>query len=88
MRSQKESIEVKVCDEVLEVSQSCLGLIAISSVVWDAGLLMVDFLSEICTSDSTCLSTDSFCNAEIAGVIHNDFKLGRTLDLGCGTGSV
>ena len=45
----------------MEIAQSPLGMMAISGVVWDCGLLMVDYL-------------------------HTQQELGRTLDLGCGTG--
>jgi predicted nicotinamide N-methyase len=44
LRAQEDEVEVKIGDRVIRLSQSSLGLAAISSCVWDCGLAMVDYL--------------------------------------------
>lgn len=64
VESQKESVVVQIRGHgAVEIAQSPLGMMAISGVVWDCGLLMVDYLHT-----------------------QQHAPLGRTLDLGCGTG--
>ena len=90
MRSLKEEILIKL-DENTELclKQSNMGLIAISSVVWDAGILMVDFLNTLyqTTNDQNVLQDLLFTqwppfkrNEEVQN------KLGNVLELGAGTG--
>jgi predicted nicotinamide N-methyase len=66
MRTLQTSIGVKYGDDELQFHQEGMGMMAISGVVWDAGLLMVDFLWQLSR--------------------HKDGNLGKTLDIGCGTG--
>ena len=55
--------EVSIC-------QSSLGVLGISTVVWDAGLYLIDFL----------IHEQNLFN------MNKDYSLGRVLDIGCGTG--
>jgi predicted nicotinamide N-methyase len=65
VRTLQTSVGVKYGDDELQFHQEGMGMMAISGVVWDAGLLMVDFLYQW-TRQRTLL--------------------GKTLDIGCGTG--
>lgn len=58
-----------ICNDVIRVNiyQSSVGVIGISTVVWDAGLYLIDFL----------IHEQS---------VIKDYRLGRVLDIGCGTG--
>ena len=80
MRAQKESVSLKITlnNELVDVTmyQSSMGLMAISGVIWDCGLLMVDFLTQQCHKKNT--SQDS--------KYHISKPLGNVLELGCGTG--
>ena len=74
LRTLKDSISISIrLDDSstldLEISQVSMGPMAISSVVWDAGLYLVDFLES---------------NAHIDLV--DRIELGKTLELGTGTG--
>lgn len=44
LRAQQDSITFIINEKEIILSQSSLGVVAISGVVWDAGLLMADFL--------------------------------------------
>ena len=44
VRSQQEQLTINVREQVITVSQSTMGLTAIPGVVWDAALLMIDYL--------------------------------------------
>ena len=45
IRSQKEYVSIKIGDvDEIMLNQTSMGLMAISGVVWDAGLLLVDYL--------------------------------------------
>lgn len=67
---------------VLILEQSGLGVLGISTVVWDSGLLMVDYL----ISRKGRENRDSSCSHSIPSVSNS--SLGTCLDLGCGTGVV
>jgi len=54
----------------VSINQTSMGLLGISSVVWDAGLYLIDFL----------IHEYNYMN------VNNCNKLGRVLDIGCGTG--
>lgn len=51
VRTLQENVEIDINGHKLLIGQSSLGMMAISSVVWDCGMLMVDFLC-------SCYSTD------------------------------
>ena len=70
VRTLQPTISVNYGDKELHFHQESMGLMAISGVVWDAGLLMVDYLCELHRHRHSC--TESV--------------LGRVLDIGCGTG--
>ena len=81
MRAQKESVAIKIPagDGTLvdiAMHQSSMGLMAISGVIWDCGLLMIDFLSQQCLIESTPQDSKH----------HVCKPLGTVLELGCGTG--
>lgn len=63
----------------LFLQQDCMGLLAISGVIWDAGLLLVDFLVDYQLCPSKYLSSPTCCPA---------ISMDKCLDLGCGTGVV
>jgi predicted nicotinamide N-methyase len=47
IRAQQEHVELNINgDKLFVLNQSSIGLMAISGVVWDAGLLLVDFIAE------------------------------------------
>ena len=71
MRAQQDRVLVNVDGTTLSLRQSVAGVSAISGVVWDAGLYLVDFL----VSDSKSQSQ----------ILHR-LDGQRVLDLGCGTG--
>ncbi len=74
VRAQQEKVSLVLKDGVVvEVSQSSMGIVAISGIIWDAGLLVVDYLLHRISAE--CSSTDERVSV-----------CGRTLDLGCGTG--
>jgi hypothetical protein len=56
-------IEVSIC-------QSSLGVLGISTVVWDAGLYLIDYL----------IHEQNLFN------MNKEYSLGCVLDIGCGTG--
>lgn len=51
VRTLQEHVEIDVSGKRLLIGQSSLGMMAISSVVWDCGMLMVDFLCSCYTSN-------------------------------------
>lgn len=71
MRASQPIIEVIYNGETVQYHQESMGIMAISGVVWDAGLLLVDFLVH-----SSLLDVNDTRKIE----------LGYTLDIGCGTG--
>ena len=94
MRAQAASLAVtlhvrRVSDEggeeelSLSFSQSSLGLCAISGVVWDAGLLLVDFLAqqEMALCMSGCGGGD-YTESECGGDLLVPRSLGTVLELG------
>ena len=56
-------IEVSIC-------QSSLGVLGISTVVWDAGLYLIDYL----------------IHEQNLFYMNKEYSLGSVLDIGCGTG--
>lgn len=77
VRSQQEEMTMKIGERDFPVSQCGMGMIAISAVVWDAALLLVDFLYSEIVSKSTRILKD---------VCPESPAQGHTLELGCGTG--
>ena len=69
VKSQEETVTINVEGRTIHIQQSPLGVMAISGVVWDCGLLMTDYLQSVCT-----------------GPLESRLLLGKTLDIGCGTG--
>lgn len=76
IRAEQECVEISLGTRRISVEQSGIGMIGISGVVWDAGLLLSDFLFHIFHSPE---AQEDGCAVD---------KLGDTLDLGCGTGIV
>lgn len=75
IRSMQPTLDVKVNSQTLTLDQDGSGVMAISGVVWDCGLLMVDFLSQVMSTSCSC----SCCTEHI-------LPFNRVLDIGCGTG--
>lgn len=76
MRAQSECFVVSVFDKKLSLQQSHMGMLGISGVVWDCGLLMIDFL---CSYFG--------CQSAAGGSACQQYHLlTNVLDLGCGTG--
>lgn len=72
VRSIQEFVTISVFGQSITINQCSIGPLAISFVVWDAGLYLTDFLV--------------YCFKE-AGKSTTSFSLGaKVLDLGCGTG--
>lgn len=93
VEAQKNEVNVKVNDFMIEISQSSLGVLALSSVVWDAGLYVCDFLVFLNSNPLIFLDAAKFENGhdqKLADQFFNQspFQLGNTLDLGSGTGIV
>lgn len=82
VRSLQPSLSIKFSNgEEAELQQTSMGMLAISSVVWDAGLLLVDYLSfSIGNGDFSLGKTIDFgCGTGIAGI--TALKLGASLVL-------
>jgi predicted nicotinamide N-methyase len=75
MRTLQEEVVVSVNKNEIKIAQSSMGLMAISNVVWDCGLYLVDVL--VYQYSSKHGDTSSITSSQV---------LGRTLELGCGTG--
>jgi predicted nicotinamide N-methyase len=73
IKAQAETLTLRIYSEPLEIQQSHMGVLGISGVVWDCGLLMVDFL---CTYFGRSRNSGSLSSPILSNV----------LDLGCGTG--
>jgi predicted nicotinamide N-methyase len=71
MRAQSESLAINVYSKQLSLQQSHIGMLGISGVIWDCGLLMADFLCTYFGEERPRISS---------------LRLDRMLDLGCGTG--
>jgi len=70
-KAMQPTIPVSYGHQTIEFHQESMGLMAISGVVWDAGLLMVDFLLWVKDSDPTVLTgliLDVGCGTGIAGI--------------------
>ena len=78
MQSQKEELTLTVCGQEITLTQSQMGVLAISSVVWDAGMLLCDFLSTHYSPFKT--------NKLLETLLKDRYPLGHVLDLGAGTG--
>ena len=78
MQSQKEELTLTVCGQEITLTQSQMGVLAISSVVWDAGMLLCDFLSTHYSSLKP--------NKLLETLLKGRYPLGHVLDLGAGTG--
>ena len=90
VEAQKDEIKLKINDEEICICQSSLGVVAISSVVWDAGLLLADFLA-FARSDgikNVQLSSSDATEAKLYKMLHPKCNLGKVLDIGSGTGIV
>jgi hypothetical protein len=44
VRSLKDQLDIRICDDVISISQSSQSDLGITGVVWDCGLYMVDYL--------------------------------------------
>lgn len=99
MRSQQEEIYIDIGRNGVKIclQQSGMGLMAISSVVWDAGLLLVDFLCTLYGSDSNERSNIRIRKNNLQILLFQQWKnytlnsrnageLGHVLELGSGTG--
>ena len=95
VRSTRDSVEIIIPSissdkdsdslrQFITISQCSVGLLAISAVVWDAGLYLADFLFHYFSSTSKCN------DEKVSGLSSPPlFSLGsRVIDLGCGTGIV
>jgi hypothetical protein len=71
-------------DYVLLLEQSEMGILGISTVVWDSGLLMVDYL--ISRKERQIIQSSSPSSSSMPSASNS--SLGTCLDLGCGTGVV
>ena len=86
VRSLEEEIFVKLNSETnFCVRQSNMGMIAISSVLWDAGMLIVDFLSTLYSTETIQQSS------KLQNILFNEWppfsvnrNLGNVLELGAG----
>lgn len=52
-------VKITLGEEEISLLQSSLGLMAISGVVWDAGLLLVDFLADLVNRNECKTSQES-----------------------------
>lgn len=99
MRSQQEEINIEIGRSGVKISlqQSGMGLMAISSVVWDAGLLLVDYLCTLYQSNSYDTSNAFSKENSLQNLLLKQWKpytlngqnmgeLGHVLELGSGTG--
>jgi hypothetical protein len=95
LQASQPFVTVKVGGAQLQLQQESMGLMAISGVVWDAGLLLVDFLQQLhdwgtgisgINADADVGDGGEAGVAGEAGAPCVGWDLGRVLDLGCGTG--
>jgi SAM-dependent methyltransferase len=85
-KAQQDEIEIHINDEVVSILQSSLGVVAISGVVWDAGLLIVDFLVWISSNHISYNIIGDTDSRFYSRYFSEPVVLGKVLDLGCGTG--
>lgn len=90
-RSQQNDVEVNINNHIYKFNQSPVGLMAISSVLWDAGLLMTDFLVHYNNLYNITKNNNKILNYNVDN--NNDKfipfliqPLGNVLDIGCGVG--
>ena len=74
IRSQQEYISIKIGDvDEIMLNQTSMGLMAISGVVWDAGLLLVDYLvtetQDLNHSGLIRRSLDLGCGTGVVGLV-------------------
>lgn len=84
-QAQAEQLPVTIQSRSVHVQQSSMGVLAITGVVWDAGLYMVDFLSWLCSNQRPLLQCDDM-ELQRAFFDETPFQLKEVIDLGCGTG--
>lgn len=92
-RTLQDYIEIIVNEEKVSIYQCSLGCLAISGVVWDAGLLLVDILIHLYNRNiviQPCVHNSMISDdrKKLISNIFTSFKFGKTLDLGTGTGIV
>ena len=69
IKAMQPTIAVMIGDAEYQFHQESMGLMAISGVVWDAGLLLVDFLQEVQNATATFGRVlDVGCGTGIAGI--------------------
>lgn len=92
LKAVQESVEVSIEEHTITVHQDSMGLVAIAGAVWDAGMYMVDFLttwkeqSEAATAHIAATQSPQSTTSDASAAAPPQFRLGDTLDLGCGTG--
>ena len=70
IRSQQEELSIRVGKSAISINQSSMGLTAISGVVWDAALFLIDYLS----SEADCCDAlggkylDLGCGTGVVGI--------------------
>lgn len=80
VRTLQENVEIDVCCQKLQIGQSSLGMMAISSVVWDCGMLMVDFLcSCYITEIQSCNVLELGCGTGLVGLSANMLGASKVL---------
>jgi Lysine methyltransferase len=89
-RASLPQLRVHLGDLELDVHQNCNS---ISSVVWDTGLLVCDFMVSYFSHDSNTSNNATSSrikdnNNSSSASTHNQPVLGKVLDIGCGTGVV
>ena len=72
VKASQSTISVSYGDVEVQFHQESMGLMAISGVVWDAGLFMVDFLQQL--------------RSEVNADQERSYLGDQVLDIGCGTG--
>ena len=75
---------MRTCNPVFSINDFFEGILGISTVVWDSGLLMVDYL--ISRKERQIIQSSSPSSSSMPSASNS--SLGTCLDLGCGTGVV
>lgn len=87
-RSLESSLNIVVNGHSVSILQASLGVIAISGVVWDSSLVLLDFISQLVLSPFVKFESTSSVIDELnrRNLSFGDMK--SVLDVGCGTGVV